>query len=132
MVVALLYLPWVLYAAPRLIPYVSQKIVADADRPLRLLVYLSRHLSAFLAGHLEGPLAPYWPAALLLLLPLGIGLVHFRQIAAPGGRARRALLMLGVVLGTALFLGWAIGLRFPFFPRAASACCSLRCPPSSC
>lgn len=72
-VVALLYLPWVLYAAPKLIPYVSQKVMADADRPLGPLAYLARHLAAFLAGHLEGPLAPWWPAALLLLVPIGVG-----------------------------------------------------------
>ena len=65
---ALLYLPWVLYAAPKLAPYISQKIVADADRPLGAFAYLARHLAAFLVGHLEGPLARWWPAALLLLL----------------------------------------------------------------
>ena len=71
--VALLYLPWVLYASPKLIPYVSQKVVQDADRPLGPATYLGRHLAAYLAGHLEGPLAPYWPAALLLLIPLAAG-----------------------------------------------------------
>ena len=74
-VVALLYLPWVIYAAPKLAPYISQKIAADADRPLGAFAYLARHLAAFLVGHLEGPLARWWPAALLLLLPLLIGWV---------------------------------------------------------
>jgi uncharacterized membrane protein len=72
--VALLYLPWVLYAVPKLAPYISQKIVADADRPLGALAYLARHLAALLVGHLEGPLARWWPAALLLLLPMAVGL----------------------------------------------------------
>ena len=72
-VVALLYLPWVLYAAPKLAPYISQKIVADADRPLGALAYLARHLAAFLVGHLEGPLARWWPVALLLLCVAGRG-----------------------------------------------------------
>ncbi len=82
-VVALLYLPWVLYAAPKLVPYVSQKIVADADRPLGFITYAARHLAAFLAGHLEGPLAPWWPLALILLLPLAVGwwLIYRRQSA---------------------------------------------------
>ena len=75
--VALLYLPWLLYATPRLIPYVSQKVVADADRPLGPLVYAGRHLSAFLAGHLDGLLVPYWPFALLFLFPFGIGVYLF-------------------------------------------------------
>jgi hypothetical protein len=73
MIVALLYLPWVLYAAPKLVPYVSQKVVQDADRPLDLVTYVARHLSVFISGHLEGPLTPYWPFALVLLLPLAIG-----------------------------------------------------------
>ena len=75
LVVLLLYLPWLLYAVPRLVPYVSQKVVLDADRPLGLGVYLGRHLAAFLVGHLEGWLAPYWPLALLLVLPLLAGWV---------------------------------------------------------
>ncbi len=72
-VVALLYLPWILYATPKLIPYISQKVIADADRPLGPLMYTAKHLAAFLVGHLEGALHPWWPAALLLLLPLGLG-----------------------------------------------------------
>ena len=89
-VVALLYLPWVLYAAPKLAPYISQKIVADADRPLGALAYLARHLAAFLAGHLEGPLARWWPAALLLLSAgryrvVAAGALEREQDAASGG-----------------------------------------------
>jgi 4-amino-4-deoxy-L-arabinose transferase-like glycosyltransferase len=73
-VVALLYLPWIRYAGPKLLPYVSQKVVQDADKPLGFLLYFGRHLSTFLVGHLEGPLKPYWPLALLLLIPLAAGL----------------------------------------------------------
>ena len=83
-IVALLYLPWVLYAAPKLLPYVSQKVVADADRSLGIFTYLGRHLSAFLAGHLEGSLARWWPVALLLLVPLLIGWILSRNGCAPG------------------------------------------------
>ena len=133
--VAPLYLPWLLYATPRLIPYVSQKVVADADRPLGPLVYVGRHLSAFLAGHLEGLLASYWPFALLLLFPLGVGVYHYWSRGfnrLPGAadeppesstpivrvqlRTRHAIAMLLTVLITALALGWLIGFRFPFFP----------------
>ena len=70
--IALLYAPWLLYATPKLIPYISNKVRQDADQPLSLFAYLGRHLSAFTAGHLEGPLAPYWPVA---LAPLGLWLV---------------------------------------------------------
>lgn len=129
LVVAVLYLPWALYAAPKLIPYVSQKVVADADKPLGLLIYLARHLAAFLVGHLEGPLAPWWPVTLMLLVPIAIGswlhltrsqpkwgpnAIHNTQYASR--TAHSPLLMLATVTLTALALGWLISLNAPFFP----------------
>lgn len=134
--VALLYLPWVIYAAPRLVLYVSHKVVADADRPLGLIAYLARHLAAFIAGHLEGLLAAAWPFALLLLIPLGVGLA-LRSLRSGGFSRSRSYDAQGVgdrlkpplrtdispvaclltVLLTALLLGWLIGLRYPFFPE---------------
>jgi hypothetical protein len=144
LVVVLLYLPWIIYAGPELVPYVSQKVVQDADRPLGLLVYIARHLSAFLAGHLEGSLAPFWPVALLLLIPLALGLIWAaksdtkrsanRQMGAsasgtvsvnqpsaisdqPPANPQSAIVMLLFVLITALLLGWLVGLRYPFFPE---------------
>jgi hypothetical protein len=128
-VVALLYLPWMLYAGPKLVPYVSQKVVQDADRPLGLLVYLGRHLSAFLAGHLEEPLAPYWPAALLLLVPAALGLLWIldcglrigerptRPLQSAINNQQSAIVLLLFVLISALLLGWLVGLRYPFFPE---------------
>ncbi len=83
-VVALLYLPWLLYATPKLIPYIGNKVQQDADRPLGPIVYLGQHLAAFAAGHLEGPLAPYWPLALAPLVLWVVCLVA-SQI---GGRRR--------------------------------------------
>ncbi len=150
-IVALLYLPWALYAAPRLVLYVSQKVVADADKPLGLLAYLARHLAAFLTGHLEGPLAPWWPLALVLLLPLAVGwwLIYRRRMA--DGRWQMAnshrtssivhrtshiphstfhiLHFTSVLLLTALALGWLISLRAPFFPERGERLLILALPP---
>ena len=127
--VALLYLPWVIYAAPKLLPYVSQKVVADADRPLGLFVYLGRHLAAFLAGHLEGPLTAWWPVA---LAPIGVsGIWYWRwwRVGRRGGNSAHPIpnpqspipnpqspAMLATVTVVALLLGWLIGLTYPFFP----------------
>ena len=72
---SLLYLPWLIYAGPKLLEYVAYKVVQDNDQPLSLLPYFGRHLSAFLVGHLEGPLAPLWPWALLLILPPAVVLI---------------------------------------------------------
>ena len=116
-VVALLFLPWVLYAAPRLVPYVSQKIVADSDQPLGLLLYLARHLAAYSAGHLEGPLAVWWPLGLLGVILLAAGLVRLaRQRPLATGHAL-TLGFLGTILGVVLGLGWLVNLSYPFFPE---------------
>lgn len=120
--VALLYLPWVIYAAPKLTLYVSQKVIVEADRPLDLATYVARHLAAFLVGHLEGPLAGRWPIGLLIPLPLLIGLgrqVVRRRGALRPASARQAIGpgYWGVPLGAALLCGWLIGLRYPFFPE---------------
>jgi uncharacterized membrane protein len=123
-VVVLLYLPWVIYAAPRLVLYVSQKIVADDDRALGLAMYLARHLAAFAAGHLEGFLAPLWPLALVLLVPLVLGLVTGRRRDFPS-----PLAFLSAVLSTALVLGWLVGLRYPFFPARGERLLLLALPP---
>jgi hypothetical protein len=50
----LLYLPWLIYALPRLTGYVAQKVQSDQDRPLNALEYAWVHLSAFAAGSVVG------------------------------------------------------------------------------
>lgn len=122
--VVLLYLPWLLYAAPRLVPYVSQKIVADSDRPLGLALYLARHLAAYAAGHLEGPLAAWWPLGLLPLLLAALGFVLLVRRWRAAGSAPpapwsplHAIGFLLVVLATLMLLGWLVNLSFPFFPE---------------
>ncbi len=125
-VCALLYLPWVLYAAPKLVPYIGNKVVMDADQPLSLLPYFGRHLSAFLAGHLEGPLGAWWPAALALLLPIAIGMA---LLVRDDARARTPALMLATVVLTALVLGYLVGLRYPFFPARGERLQLLALPP---
>ena len=145
-VVALLYLPWVLYAAPKLAPYIGRKIVADADRPLGALAYLARHLAAFLAGHLEGPLARWWPAALLLLLLLLVGwmLAVRRRVWVVEYESQRVgetsrtptpahshtpIPLLTTVVLTALILGWLISQRAPFFPARGERLLIVALPP---
>ncbi len=117
--IVLLYLPWVVYAAPKLVPYVSQKVVKDADNPLGLGAYLARHLSAFLAGHLEGAISPYWPWSLLLLAIAGWGFWlawRARKGSARWTRPSSPLGMLFLGLAVSMLLAWVVGLRYPFFP----------------
>lgn len=113
--VVLLFLPWLLYATPRLAAYVSQKVVADSDHPLGLPAYLARHLAAFAAGHLEGPLAPWWFLGLLGLVPLAWSWWRLARAPKPGAANTVAFLL--IVLATVLGLGWLTNLSFPFFPE---------------
>ena len=57
LLIVLANLAWWLYAVPRLIPYVSDKVTADKDTPLPLFSYLGRHLIAFLGGTVAHPSA---------------------------------------------------------------------------
>lgn len=122
--VLLLCLPWLIYAAPRLVPYVSQKIVADSDRPLGLLTYLARHLAAYAAGHPEGAAAGLWPLGLLPALLAAAGFVllalHWRRTngasPAPWSPVHPAG-FLAAALAVLLLLGWLVNLSFPFFPE---------------
>ena len=74
-IVALLYLPWVIYAGPRLTLYVSQKVVQDADRPLGSHCVLRPAPVGVCGGAFGGAAWPWWPLALVLLVPRGGGLL---------------------------------------------------------
>jgi 4-amino-4-deoxy-L-arabinose transferase-like glycosyltransferase len=153
-----LYLPWLLYATPRLIPYVSQKIGKDADQPLDFVTYIARHLSAYLGGHLEGSLAAYWPVVLVLLVPVVVGLARRPHPPTPsptgrggaraddtppflpreGGAPRsvagglgsaQGLALCGTVVLMTLVLGFLISLRAPFFPMRGERLLLLGLPP---
>ena len=117
-----------LYAGPKLASYVSQKIVADSDKPLGLLEYLACHLSAYTAGHLEGPLTPWWPIG-LIGRSAGLGtLASFSRSARSKPLSRRkaapsrfiapfqVIRFLLIGLAVVLLLGWLVNLTFPFFP----------------
>jgi len=124
----LLYLPWLIYAGPKLLEYVAYKVVQDNDQPLGLLPYFGRHLSAFLVGHLEGPLAPLWPWALLLLVPLIVVFFPSDANGKPSDNnqseirkrlsvARNpAILYLILALAIPLTIGFIQQLRAPFIP----------------
>ncbi len=112
---ALLYLPWLVYAVPELIPYVSQKVVQDADRPLGLLEYLARHLVAFSAGHVEPTHPELQTLRWVGLLALPLLLLHALSPDRDRGPRPQGLLLLS--LGLPLAVGFLLNLRLPFFPE---------------
>ena len=121
--VALLYAPWLLYAAPRLATYVAQKVLADADAPLSLLPYALRHLRAFSAGHVLTGSAG-WESLLdlgvigaIALLVIG-GLVNSNWLSVTRPRASEPITAYCLLLiALPLTLGFAINLVNPFFPE---------------
>ncbi|MBK8798083.1 MAG: hypothetical protein IPM07_17895 [Anaerolineales bacterium] len=129
-VIVVLYLPWLLYATPRLIGYIGAKVTSDQDVALGPLRYLERHFAAFSGGHLPWPNMTL-PWAFLLggaaVTIMVAALARRRGARSPAGERhaeppmthdeRSALLLLGVLTGVAVVGGWLVNLRFPFFPE---------------
>lgn len=120
---ALLYAPWVIYAAPKLATYVAYKVTKDADAPLTLLDYAARHLSAFLIGHAAPTQLDALSLGALVILAGLIVQHRWRMRAAAMSFANRAIsppsspnLALVGLLAFALAVGFIINLRFPFTP----------------
>ncbi|HIQ06713.1 MAG TPA: hypothetical protein EYH31_13720 [Anaerolineae bacterium] len=115
-VAALLYLPWIGYAVPKLMHYVAYKVTKEADVPLDPLTYLARHLAAFVTGHLEGTLTRWWLSGLLPLVIVVVALLVVSRFR-PGSALRRSVTFyLLICLFVPLVLGYALNVRFPFTP----------------
>ena len=127
--IALLYLPWLLYVGSTLTRYVTGKIRSDNDTPLTPLAYLVRHLIAFSAGHLT-PLSPLLQVSMWLgVISIGILVLAMRNfrlaqryvttVVSPSSAltTRSAQSALWTCLGLPLGVGFLLNLRFPFFPQ---------------
>ena len=118
---ALAYLPWLLYAAPRLIVYVQYKVGMDKDLPLSPLEFLRRVLVAFGAGHVEGWLAGHWWLGLLLpAMALG-GLLYVANLHRSGRLAaipqeERPLAFAFTSLSIPMLGAYLVNLLAPFNP----------------
>lgn len=117
--VALLYLPWVLYTTRIVIAYVNDKVRSDQDVALGPWTYLLRHLVAFTSGHLPFPtplLSIQWLASLcvigLLLWSLWTLRKHPSIATMPAPQA--ALWLFG---GVPFCVGFLINRFYPFFPE---------------
>lgn len=110
----LLYLPWGVYAGPRLVNYVQNKRAVEGYAPLDFARFFSDHLAAFSVGHLAPILQPYiWAAApFVAAAVLGGAAVFFL------GRSRRfrPAVYLYLYLFLPLVLGYVINRVYPFTP----------------
>ncbi len=121
LLIGLCYAPWVIYTATTLAAYIDEKVSADQDRPLDLLSYISRHLLAFLVGHLTLPGWPSfwrWGALVGLLLPLLMLLWHHWR--SPFGIQKSSTAVpcqaLGFFVLFPALIAFVLNRFLPFFP----------------
>ncbi len=112
--VGLLFLPWIVYAGPRLITYVQNKRVVEGYLSLNLIRFLGDHVVAFSVGHLPPELQQFLWAALpfVIIAALGFGgILSFHQQTSPD-----RTLYLYLYLFLPLLIGYLINQIFPFTP----------------
>jgi hypothetical protein len=114
----LAYLPWLLYAGPRLVAYVGNKLVKEGDVPAGLWTYLYSHFVAFSVGHLS---EDRHLLSLLAVVFAALALVGAIACFVGGRRVEHAAwptsdsaLYAIVCLFIPLTLGYVVNLRFPF------------------
>ncbi|MCZ7573251.1 MAG: glycosyltransferase family 39 protein [Ardenticatenaceae bacterium] len=100
--VALGYLPWLLYAGPRLYRYVGGKLVIEADAPMTPLQFPWRHLVAFSLGHLMPSQRWLAPAALIFLALAVLGVRELKGTQENSGEFRR------VRAGSSVLWAWLV------------------------
>jgi 4-amino-4-deoxy-L-arabinose transferase-like glycosyltransferase len=118
LVLLLLYLPWVLYAGPRLVAYIGNKLVKEGDRPVGLWTYFQSHLVAFAVGH---PSEARWFLTWLAVVPVGLAafavvalLLARRSHRAVDHESTEPLLFAITYMIVPLLLGYLVNLRYPF------------------
>jgi 4-amino-4-deoxy-L-arabinose transferase-like glycosyltransferase len=112
------YLPWLLYAGPKLVAYVAEKLVKEGDVPTGLWMYLYDHFLAFSVGHLsaEGHLLSLLAVVFAALALVGavscfVASHRLEQVWWPTADAALYVLL---CLFLPLALGYLVNLRFPF------------------
>ena len=110
MAVGCLYLPWLLYAGPRLLNYIDNKRAVEGYQALSLAQFLSDHAIAFSLGHLPPGLSHYAGATLPFIALAIFGLTLLLR-----GYGRYQLLLV-LHLITPLGLGYLVNQIFPFNP----------------
>ena len=110
---AVLYLPWIIFTALNLTSYVSGKVAIEQYRVLGPLDFLWRHVTTFALGHLPDEWSGlYWAGLLSLILAL-LGAVLSRR--TPDQKRQAGFWAIFAVLPV---LGaFAINLVYPFSPR---------------
>jgi uncharacterized membrane protein len=125
---ALLYLPWIVYAGGKLQAYVSGKVEVESYASLDLLTFLTKYLVAFSVGHLA-PTQSWlvWGALPFFVLALCGGTVCFWHHLR--GQRCAALVLLACYLVVPLILGYLVNVFYPFNPAHVERLLLLAAPP---
>ncbi|MCB0190986.1 MAG: glycosyltransferase family 39 protein [Anaerolineae bacterium] len=111
LLIGLLYLPWVIYATPRLLSYIDNKRNVEGYASLGFIPFLGDHLIAFSLGHLPDYLREY------AAVTVAIGAVALLGLMMLFRRDTRRGLLLALYLFVPLLSGYIINLLYPFTPR---------------
>lgn len=122
--VVILYLPWAIYAAPKLYAYVTAKVGIEQYSTLDPLSFLAQHLAAFSVGHLSGFHLLAWGSVIFVGLA-GFGIMQTRRLrAGPGGvRVSKApgsremsIATISIYVVAPLVCGWLLNVLYSFHP----------------
>ncbi len=113
--ILLIQLPWWLYALPKLITYVADKVRADQDLSLPLWSYLGRHWLAFFAGHLLSPRP--WLEKVRQIVAVLSGIAVIAGALLTKRRTQQWILhaLLSFIL-IPILVGFGVNVLYPFFP----------------
>ncbi len=112
-----LYLPWVIYAGPKLFVYVTDKVGIEQYARLDPATYLWQHLTAFSTGHVTDWSWLAWGTILFVALAL-LGFLASRHYHVGEGNSQFAIrhLLSAILLFVPLALGFLVNLVYTFHP----------------
>lgn len=115
--VGVVYLPWLLYAGPKLFVYVTNKVGIEQYARLDPISYLVQHFVAFSIGHVSDWMWLAWGAVGVCALAL-LGLAASRRWQSGQGNSQFVIYnsLAAIYLCVPLALGFLVNLVYPFHP----------------
>jgi len=111
-ILAIAYLPWIMFTVTRLTSYVSGKVSIEQSNPLGPFDFLFSHLMAFSLGHLSDAWSGLYGVSLLFLALVILGIFKARKVVN-----RAIQIMFWPILILVSLLGaYLINLVYPFNP----------------
>lgn len=115
LVVGALYLPWVIYAGPKLYAYVTDKVGIEQYSHLDPLTYLAQHLTAFSTGHVTNWNWLAWGAVIFVALAI-FGFIAKSKIENQKSKIAIGYPLSAIYLFTPLLCGFLVNLVYTFHP----------------